>query len=487
MTLREMPPLGYFPFPKKSWLITKPEHIERAKELFPDVNITADGHKYLGSFIGNEEATKNFVLSKIEEWTKDLDALAEIARSEPHLAYTAYVFGTSRRWQFLCRTTPGIAEQMKDLEDQIKEKLIPAILGGRQPSALMRSIYSLPVRIGGLGIQDPSFEAASEYEYSIQMTSQLAKAIYNQEEVFKQDETLQMDIRSKVKKLKEARQKDLLDDIKSNCSEELVRLINLSSEKGASSWLTSLPLTEYGFHLNKQHFLDAICMRYDLPIKDAPRSCSCGEAYSVNHCLTCKSGGYVILRHNTVRDTTKDLLTEVCKDVRVEPPLLPITGEELPNGANKQDGARADVSALGFWLPLSRAFFDVKVTNPLAQTNKRMTIPEMYLHHEKQKKNQYNARIIQIERGSFTPLIFSCTGGAGPEAAKFIKELADKISSKRSEDYSQTVSFIRRKLRFDILRTCVISLRGERKSRKSRALELKDMDIGLCNLTEHVF
>ena len=167
---------------------------------------------------------------------------------------------------------------MKDLEKQIKEKLIPAILGGRQPSALMRSIYSLPVRMGGLGIQDPTFEAASEYEYSVQMTSQLAKAIYNQEEVFKQDETLQMDIRSKVKKLKEARQKDLLDDIKSNCSEELVRLINLSSEKGASSWLTSLPLTEYGFHLNKQHFLDAICMRYDLPIKDAPRSCSCGEA-----------------------------------------------------------------------------------------------------------------------------------------------------------------------------------------------------------------
>ena len=117
-----------------------------------------------------------------------------------------------------------------------------------------------------------------------------------------------------------------------------------------------------------------------------------------------------------------------------------------------------------------------------------MTIPEMYLHHEKQKKNQFNARIIQIERGSFTPLIFSCTGGAGPEAAKFMKELADKISSKRSVNYSQTVSFIRRRIRFYILRTCVISLRGERKLRKSRAfLELKDVDIGLCNLTEHVF
>ena len=70
------------------------------------------------------------------------------------------------------------------------------------------------------------------------------------------------------------------------------------------------------------------------------------------------------------------------------------------------------------------------------------------------------------------------------EATRFIKELASKISSKRAEDYSQTVSFIHRKLRFDLLRTCVISLRGERKSRKSRAIEVEEMDIGLCNLNE---
>ena len=73
------------------------------------------------------------------------------------------------------------------------------------------------------------------------------------------------------------------------------------------------------------------------------------------------------------------------------------------------------------------------------------------------------------------------------KAANFMKELVDKMRSKRSENYSQTVSFILQRIRFDILRTCVISLRGERKSRKSRALELKEVDIGLCNLTEHIF
>ena len=36
------------------------------------------------------------------------------------------------------------------------------------------------------------------------------------------------------------------------------RQLDLISEKGASSWLTSLPLKEYGFILNKQEFHDAI-------------------------------------------------------------------------------------------------------------------------------------------------------------------------------------------------------------------------------------
>ena len=134
--------------------------------------------------------------------------------------------------------------------------------------------------------------------------------------------------------------------------------------------------------------------------------------------------------------------------------------------------------------PLSRAFFDVKVVNPLALKNRRMEVQAMYKHHENDKKRLYIERIIQIEKGSFTPLIFSCTDGTGVEATKFIKELGSKISSKRTEAYSPTVSFIRRKLRFYILRTCVISLRSERKSRKSRVIGVKEMDICLCNLNE---
>ena len=263
------------------------------------------------------------------------------------------------------------------------------------------------------------------------------------------------------------------------------RLIDLSAEKGASAWLTSLPLADCGFRLNKQQFVDALCMRYDLVLDNTPRRCACGEVYSVNHCLTCKNGGFVNIRHNTVRDTTQALLKEVCKDVQAEPALLPVTGEDLQRGANASDRARVDICALGFWLPLNRAFFDVRVVNPLAQTNAAKKIPDMYHLHESAKKHEYNARILQVEKGSFTPLIFSCTGGMAPEASRFIKELAFKLSSKRGDPYSQTVNFVRRRIRFDILRVCVISLRGERGLGTVKAKKMAELDLAQCNLIEH--
>ena len=103
------------------------------------------------------------------------------------------------------------------------------------------------------------------------------------------------------------------------------------------------------------------------------------------------------------------------------------------------------------------------VFNPLAKTNWAKDISDMYSSNEKKKRDDYNDRIIQIEKGTFTPLVFSCTGGAAPEAEKFIKQLAKKIAIKRQEEYCNVVSFIRRRIRFDILKSCAIAFRGYRK------------------------
>ena len=98
--------------------------------------------------------------------------------------------------------------------------------------------------------------------------------------------------------------------------------MDLAQERGASTWLTSLPIEEYGFSLHKGAFLDAVALRYGWE----PSSCACGEKFTIEHVMSCPKGGFPSIRHNEVRDLTATLLTEVCHDVCVEPDLQPLGG-----------------------------------------------------------------------------------------------------------------------------------------------------------------
>ena len=83
----------------------------------------------------------------------------------------------------------------------------------------------------------------------------------------------------------------------------------------------------------------------------------------------------------------------------------------------------------------------------------------MYSHHEEQKKRAYNARILEVERGVLTPPVFSASGGMGEEAKTLFKRVAAKMANKTGQKYSETITFIRKRLRFDLLKTTVIALR----------------------------
>ena len=85
------------------------------------------------------------------------------------------------------------------------------------------------------------------------------------------------------------------NELDSVLSTDQKRKIALAKEKGSSSWLTVLPIEEHGFFLNKGEFRDALHLRYGWDIRNAPQSCICGSS-SVDHTLTCKRGGFPILR-----------------------------------------------------------------------------------------------------------------------------------------------------------------------------------------------
>ena len=99
--------------------------------------------------------------------------------------------------------------------------------------------------------------------------------------------------------------------------------------------------------------------------------------------------------------------------------------------------------------------------------------------HEQKKKRRYNARVLQIEHGTFTPVVFSTTGGAGKEAQTLMKKIAERTASKTNQTYADVMNFVRRRVRFDLLRTTIIALRGSRGKKTPPADNIRDLDMNL--------
>ena len=115
-------------------------------------------------------------------------------------------------------------------------------------------------------------------------------------------------------------QAKLLVEIRSRMNNVQKQANDIACEVGSSNWRTTLPLEGMGFYLNKQEFWDAVRLRYCWQIKRLPAKCACGASFDISHSLSCMNGGFVVQRHNEIRDITADLLAEVCPDVCVTTP-----------------------------------------------------------------------------------------------------------------------------------------------------------------------
>ena len=62
----------------------------------------------------------------------------------------------------------------------------------------------------------------------------------------------------------------------------------------------------------------------------------------------------------------------------------------------------------------------------------------------------------------------STSGGMGKEADMLLRRMAERMSIKRGENYSSVVSFLRKRFRFDLLKICVITMRGYKKPPQRR-------------------
>ena len=471
LIVKEGEKFGYFVKPSKSWLILKnPEKLNETKALFESspINITTAGKRHLGASLGSNDFKQEYIDEKVQKWCGRIQKLSEIAKSQPHVAYAAYIHGEQHRYTYFARTIMDINNNLEPLDKIIDDAFIPALFG-RIISDQERELMTLPVKEGGLGLRSIHKNAKRNYETSRKITTPLINKIKQQSDDLPTKEIVDKSRLTTMSKVREAEDKEMTA-IKSRQSAVQQRTLLENSEPGASSWLGALPIAAHGFNLNKGEFQDALCLRYNFEIKNQPIKCPCGSKFNTTHALNCTKGGFIHARHDQLRDMESKLLQIVCRDVECEPSLQVMeenVKRTFQRSANVADDARLDVRARGFWRHGQNAFFDVRVTNINCHSQRNTQISTILSNHELEKKRQYNRRVMEIEQGSFTPLVFTTTGVMGYECSKYHKALAQKLSEKKGEKYEDIMRYLRVKISFLALKSTLLCLRGSRSTFKN--------------------
>ena len=119
------------------------------------------------------------------------------------------------------------------------------------------------------------------------------------------------------------------------------------------------------------------------------------------------------------------------------------------------------------------AFFDVWVCHPNADSYQELSPKEIFQLHENEKKRQYSRQVLEVEQGTFTPLVFTSTGGMADECKRFHSRLAELLALKKGDDYATTIIILDKGK--GIICHSTISLAATR--RKRRVANISHIDI----------
>ena len=215
----------------------KPEKELIAKKLFEGTNlkITVTGQRHLGAVIGSNTDKERYVKEKVTEWIKEVRKLSEIAKTEPHAAYTAFTFGLKHKWNYILRTIPGITELLQPFEDCIRNEFMVGIFNGHICSDDERDLLALPPRMGGLGIINPAKMTEREHSNSLKVTAALTKHIIEQNSAGDIDGFMLKILTAEISKSRHDAQESELRRILAKSSDEIKRRVEVTQETGASN------------------------------------------------------------------------------------------------------------------------------------------------------------------------------------------------------------------------------------------------------------
>jgi hypothetical protein len=461
--MEEGPKYGYFPEPAKSYLIVAPDMVEEAKQIFKGALTVkvVTGTRFLGGFVGEETERRQYVEKKVKGWVALTTKLADVAELQPQAAHTAYRLSLSAQWSYMLRVVPRARMELKPLEEVIATKFLPALMGGHVTER-ERAVFSLPARMGGMGVRDPSTEAQS-FETACAASSILVPAIKNGTPFDVKEHKAQRHRASRAGKEKNQElDKALYDEVLQEWQTTAplqARALERARNFRTSSILTSIPLEATHTALTPMEFTDLMTVRYNRALVKVPATCDgpgCrGMLYTREHALSCKFGGQRIGRHNAIRD----LLGSLCNEWKPG-----VISEPIIATANERTGEVTRIGDLvvrGVFAPQQDAYFDIRVTDTDASSHRSTTVEAVLRAQELEKRRKHGPACAQ-RRAHFVPFVMSVDGALGEEAEQFVCLLGEGLAAKRGKPLHETMHDIRLRLAVASARGTSYCIRGAR-------------------------
>jgi len=464
------PRRGYFPEAEKSIVLCTKANEGALRRALQDFNFRyAEGHRYIGGFIGTEELRKEWIFDKVVEWVYGVQQLAMVARKFPQAAYAGLTKSLQSEWTYLQRVVPDLEQHFEAVERAIMEDFLPALFGEVDSSALkpLRELFALPCRFAGLGIPLPGKQADSNYEDSKKVTRLITQSLLTSADLAVGTYLAEASKVSGSNRTKRAETAEkALESHLASVDRATQRRITRSKECGA--WLTAMPLRLNGTELSALEFRDALRMRFGLKPSNLPDRCDgCGDPFSVDHAMSCRKGGLVTHRHDDVAGEWHQLCASALSPTKVtDKPIIPqsqtrVEVQGQPPRMVDPPQKRGDVAAHSFWTRGMTTIFDIRITDTDARLFRNKDPSKVLGQQAKAKKDKYLETCLQSRR-HFTPLVFSMDGLREKETVAAGKRLSRLLAEKWKRPYSQVVGMVRSRLSIALVRASSRCLRESR-------------------------
>ena len=135
------------------WMLARSKTVETFDNT--NIKITSSGERHLGAVIGSELYLKEYIEEIVSKWRDELLLLSKITEIQPQAPYSAYIHDFKSKYNFLNRNISTMQNNMKIIEDVLRNHFIPAIIGESTIFEDLRELIALPIRLVGMAVTTP--------------------------------------------------------------------------------------------------------------------------------------------------------------------------------------------------------------------------------------------------------------------------------------------------------------------------------------------